>query len=184
MVYHEDTIQKCLVYISKSYYPPKAEIESGVKVNLIHLERKNLNAKVINSAYKDEVNRKIKESNSFEALLVDSDGNITEGSRSNVFFIIDHKAYTSSGEYVLKGITRQYIFEACKKAGVQVGEALICTGDLKNIEGLFISGTSIKVLPVSQVDETRYNSSTHPLIVSIRDQYDMIIEEYLKKPSV
>ncbi|MCX7921497.1 MAG: aminotransferase class IV [Clostridia bacterium] len=179
IVYSEDKRQHCLLHISKSYYPGREEIEKGVPVSLFRWERQNPNAKVVNQTYKDEVNRKMKEDNVFEVLLVNSDENITEGSRTNAFFIKGSQVFTAPGEYVLKGITRQYIIEACKRVGAEVVETLVNVNSLDEMEGLFISGTSIKVFPVCSIEQRNYNSGVHPTIVAIRDEFDRMVEEYV-----
>jgi len=174
-------VQNCLAYISRSYYPSGDEVERGVTVGLLKLERKNPNAKVVNTAYKEAVGKKIKDENVFEVLLVNDSGFITEGSRSNVFFVNDKKIFTAPGDVVLKGITRQYVLDACKNCGIEVVESLTGVNELDDIEGLFLSGTSIKVLPVSMVEGFTFKSGSHPVIVSVRDEFDRILERYIRE---
>ncbi|MDK2800891.1 MAG: branched-chain amino acid aminotransferase [Clostridiales bacterium] len=181
MIYSESDIQNCFLYISKSYYPSMQEINAGVPVHLVYLERENPNVKLMNQTYKDIVNKKIKANNVFEVLLVNSKNKITEGSRSNVFFVKGSNVFTTPSEYILKGITRQYIIDTCKKIGLTVVETLTSVDELCELEGVFISGTSIKVLPVSNVDAYRYNSSVHPTITAIRDAFDKLIDDYIDK---
>lgn len=180
-VYHEEEAQDLLLHISKSYYPSREEILNGVKVGLMHWQRTNPNVKIVNAEYKEQAARLIKEGNVFEVLLVNSDNRITEGSKSNVFFVKGSRVFTSPDEYVLKGVTRKYIIDTCRKAGFELIETLVSLDSLKDIEGLFISGTSIKVLPVSEVEGYSFKSSTHPTIEAIRDQYDRLVEEYIRK---
>ena len=180
VVYSEAGNQDLLVYISKSYYPAAEEIEKGVRVSLLHIERENPNIKLVNDEYKLKVSRKIAEDKAFEVLLVNRDGKITEGSKSNLFFVKGKKVYTAPGEYVLRGITRQYVIETCKKLGFEVILTLIGVDHLQDMDGLFISGTSIKVLPIAQVGEAGFSSSTNPTIIAIRDLFDGLIEEYIK----
>lgn len=179
MAYIDGENQGMLLYVSKSYYPVKEEIEKGVAVSLLYIERENPNAKVINQDYKTKVSRKIEEDDVFEVLLVNRANFITEGSRSNVFFVKNSKAYTAPGDFVLKGITRQYVMEACRRAGVELVEELIDVDSLVEVEALFLSGTSIKVLPISQVEQIKFASSVHPAVVAIRNEYDMLIHEYI-----
>lgn len=183
IMYHQDGVQNYMLYISKSYYPSMDEISEGVHTSLFQWVREDPNAKVVNQNYKDEVARRMQENNAFEVLLVNDEGVITEGSRSNMFFIKGSKAYTTPGNLVLKGITRQYIIEACQRVGVDVAETLMPADKLKDIEGLFISGTSIKVLPVASVDGLKFNSSEHPVVTAIRLEFDRMIDEYVKANS-
>lgn len=180
-VFSIDGNQNCLVYISKSYYPPREEVERGVKLSILNWERNDPNVKVVNRTYKEAVSKRIEETGAFEVLLVNNDGKITEGSKSNVFFVKGTKVFTAPGEYVLKGITRQFIIDVCNRLELEVVETLINKDSLREMEGLFISGTSIKVLPVSNTDDYKYNSGAHPTIVDIRDQFDKLIDEYVSK---
>jgi branched-chain amino acid aminotransferase len=175
-----DNTQNCLLYISKSYYPSEKEFEEGVSAGLLNWERKDPNLKILDNRYKEEVARKIEEEKVFEVLLVNNAGDITEGSRSNAFFIKGTRVYTAPERYVLKGITRQYVIEACISSGFEVVEELIGANHLNSVEGLFISGTSIKVLPVSKVDDVKFDSGSNPTIIAIRERFDRMIEEYVK----
>lgn len=179
-VFEEAGRQNCVMYVSKSYYPVKEEIEKGVKVGLMRWERSDPNAKIIDIEYKETARKKMEKEKAFEVLLVNNQDRITEGSKSNVFFVRGNKVFTAPDEYVLKGVTRKYIIDACQKLGFELIETLISLESLNEIEGLFITGTSIKVLPISEVEGRVFNSATHPTVVAIRDQYDCIIKEYIK----
>lgn len=169
-----------LLYISKSYYPKAEEYKKGVGVGLIQLERYNPEVKMVNHDYKKLVSQSIQSGGYFEVLLYSKDGSITEGSKSNVFFVMNGKVYTAPGYSVLKGITRQYVMEACRRAGYEVVEQFIKTDDLEKLDGVFLSGTSIKVLPVASVDKYGYHSSKNPVILAIGKEFNDMIEEYLK----
>ncbi len=180
-VYYVNDMENYILYISESYYPSRQQFEEGVHLSLLNLVRSDPNAKVINKGYKDEVSKKIRDENSFEVLLVTNEGNITEGSRSNVFFVLGDKVVTAPGEAVLKGITRKYVIEACKRAGFEVVEKFLKVDMLKDINGLFISGTSINVLPVSSVDSYRYKSSENGIIRKISSIFNRMAEEYIAR---
>lgn len=174
-----DGIPTPITYISKSYYPPEEVIKEGVRTGLLKLERDNPNAKVFNSSYKKTVAEKIEQGNFFELLLVNKDNIVTEGSRSNVFFVQGDEIYTTPGELVLLGVTRKYVFQACKNAGYKVKEDYIDLDCINNIDALFLSGTSIKVLPVLSVDDKKFDSSKNQVVGAVAREYDTIIEKYL-----
>lgn len=173
--------QQQVAYLSKSYYPSEAEADRGVKTGLIRIERKNPNAKILNKSYKDAVNEKMAEGGFFEVLLVNEQEKITEGSKSNAFFVKNGSIYTAPGASVLKGITRKYVFEACSNAGYAVKEQFVGAEELKNIDGAFLSGTSIKVLPIRTIDDIFLDSSANPVISSVRREYDKLLEKYIER---
>jgi branched-chain amino acid aminotransferase len=179
IAYNIEGKENILMYISKSYYPGTEEISTGVPVGLMHFERSNPNAKIVNNAYKHEAAKRIAEGKVFEVLLVNNNNKITEGSKSNVFFIVGNKVVTSPDSYILKGITREYIFEACKRLNLEIVEKLIGLDELDRVDGLFISGTSIKVLPVYAIEHRCFKSASNPVVISIKDCFDEIINQYV-----
>ncbi len=171
--------QHSVIYISKSYYPSAAEIKQGVAVDVMMWEREQPNAKVINQSYKQAVENTIKHKDVFEVLLVNAKNEITEGSRSNVFFIKSKTVYTPPATQVLKGITREYVLDACKNANMQIVQSPIKLDMLGDIEALFLTGTSIKVLPVRRVGNKAYFSATHQHVIKIKEIYDNMISTYI-----
>ncbi|NLT20324.1 MAG: aminotransferase IV, partial [Syntrophomonadaceae bacterium] len=88
--------------------------------------------------------------------------------------------YTAPSDKVLKGITRQMVITACQNQGYQVVEKEISLEEMFNMDAVFISSTSPKVLPVKQVDDTIINSGKNKVIQDIMVGYDAIIDEYIK----
>jgi len=168
-----------LFYISRSFYPPAGMVLEGVPTGLIRWERDNPNIKVLNSRYKEAVSKRMEEGGFFEVLLVNNDGYITEGSRSNVFFVKGNKIITAPGSHVLLGITRKYVIQACKNAGFEVSEELVNVDELGLVDAVFLSGTSIKVLPVSSIEEHRFKSSENAVVTAVIREYDRIVEKYI-----
>lgn len=173
--------QARIVYISKSYYPPKEVADEGVKTGLLRIERHNPNAKLIDNEYKNAVSKRIMEGGFFEVILVDSGGRVTEGSKSNVFFVRNGSILTAPDGAVLKGITRKYVVEACKNAGYEVVERFMNADEIKEAEGVFLSGTSINVLPVKSIDSMVLDSSANPVVNSVRREYEKLLEGYIEK---
>ena len=154
--------------------------EKGVKTILFFGERVNPNAKVINDEFRNSVNAKIAESDSFEAILINRDGYITEGSKSNIFEVKGDVVYTAPLEGVLPGITREKIIEACRELNLTVEEKNISHEEIIDLDGLFISGTSPKVLPIKEVENVVSYDSICPVIKDIKSKFDEIIKRNLK----
>jgi branched-chain amino acid aminotransferase len=160
------------------HYPTPEEYTCGVKVGLLNAIRPLPNAKVSHSEIRDLADQLIVSENFFETLLVDSDGNITEGSRSNVFFVRDEMLYTAPREKILQGITWKKMLQICLKAGIPVIEKEIPAERIDQFEAAFLTGTSPKVLPVSSINNIIYKTD-HPLHVRLQQLYDQLIEDYL-----
>jgi branched-chain amino acid aminotransferase len=165
--------------INKSFYPPSEYYKKGVAAALLEHTRANPNKKLVVDGYKEKINDIKRDKNVFEVLLIDRENNITEGSKTNLFFAVGDRLYTAPPDAVLKGITRKYVFEAAKIAGIEIVEAKIKADKLDNVDGLFISGTSVSVLPVSLVENKMFDSPGNKLISIISEEYNKIASRYL-----
>lgn len=175
----EGDADSLLAFYIKHSYPTEEMYHRGVKTILFYDERSNPNAKIINDNFKKRVNKVLTEKNVYEAILVDHEGYITEGSRSNIFIVKGDTVLTTPGEKVLPGITRKKIIEVISEKGIKFVEGNIRAEDLKEMDGLFISGTSPKVLPICRVDDMVYNSSENNIITDIKNGFDDKIRENL-----
>lgn len=169
-----------LIYFIESFYPPKKYYEEGIDTILFDYERKNPNAKIQMIEFREEVKRELDKKEAFEALLVNEEGYIPEGSRSNIFFVRGEKIYTGSKKDILLGITRKYIFEVCEKLNIGIIEGNIHVDDLNKMDGAFMSGTSVNVLPIRTIDDIEFDSTHNKMIDAINNGYVEIIKNYIK----
>ncbi|MGG7176614.1 aminotransferase class IV [Clostridium paraputrificum] len=145
------------IFLIKHKYPTEDMYREGVKTVLYFGERENPNAKVINNSFREGVNNRLKETDSYEGILVDRNNYITEGSRSNIFMIKNNSIYTSKIEAVLPGVTRNEIICVAKENGIEVIEENVKYTELEMFDALFISGTSPNILPIKSVGELKFN---------------------------
>ena len=83
-------------------YPTGEMFKNGVKCGILKAERKHPNAKIFQTSVRERSNKLIEAKDYYEVLLVDHFGRITEGSRSNVFFVKDDELITPPGNEVLR----------------------------------------------------------------------------------
>jgi branched-chain amino acid aminotransferase len=89
-----------------------------------------------------------------EAVLLNMEGNISEGSGENLFLVRDGELVTppvASG--ILDGITRASVMRLLADEGVPVREATLTRGDLYAADELFFTGTAAEVTPIREVDD-------------------------------
>ncbi|MDF2893030.1 MAG: aminotransferase, class [Clostridia bacterium] len=177
----EKEVPDYIICFIKSSYPSREQYSQGIHSILVHAERDNPNAKIINNQLRETVNQKLEEYAAYEALLVNNRGEITEGSRSNLFFVVHGKIYTAPAQDVLIGITRKYILEACSNLKLEVIEQPIPFSMLDYAEGAFITGTSPKVLPIATIEERELDSSNNGIVKNILAEYDSILDLYIRK---
>lgn len=79
-------------------------------------------------------------------------GLITEGSHSNIFFVIDSTLFTHpESNYVLSGITRKNILRIAQDAGINIREEAVLENRIRFIQEAFITNTSAEVTPVTDL---------------------------------
>lgn len=155
-------------------YPAPESYEKGVPTAVFRFIRSNPNIKQYNPAYKLEVSEFIKKNNIYEALLCDDRDCITEGSKSNIFFIAGESVLTAPGDQVLKGITREKVFLLCKNLNYKIIERAISIDTLPEMEAVFLTGTSPKILPVNRIDEITF-STAHGMMRNLMSAYNQLI---------
>ncbi len=89
-----------------------------------------------------------------EAILLNEDGHVSEGSGENIFLVMNGKLYTPpSADNILVGITRAAVIELARaELGLEVLEAPIDRSELYVADELFMTGTAAHVTPVLEVD--------------------------------
>jgi D-alanine transaminase len=88
----------------------------------------------------------------FEAIFI-RDGKITEGAGSNLFAVIGKKIITPpAGPYILSGITREVVLQIGTERGMEMVERELKRSQLDSADELFLTGTTVEVLPVVRLD--------------------------------
>ena len=159
-------------------YPGVDDYANGVSCGLLHAERQNPNAKVFQTEVRTEANRLIASQGYYEVLLVDHNGNITEGSRSNVFVIREENILTPPASKVLLGITRQKSIECAHNLNFSVEEIDLPLSSLQENDAVFLTGTSPKILPVKQIGGVVLDVN-HQLLRELMREYNRMIEDYI-----
>ena len=92
-----------------------------------------------------------------EALILDIDNNVNEGSGENFFMIINNTIHTPKDATVLNGITRQTVMKIARDLNYSVEETNISVDDVKSSDEAFFTGTAAEVTPIIQVDDVKIN---------------------------
>lgn len=168
-----------LIHFIKSHYPDDDMYKSGVSVGVLRGERISPNIKQSNTTIRKKADAVLRESLYYEILLENEDGYITEGSRTNIFLIKDDIFYTPPIREVLSGITRQKVIEISERGGITLIEQSIPRSDLSQFDTLFLTGTSVKVLPIRFVENLSFVAN-HPLLKYLIESYDECIASYIE----
>lgn len=165
---HADS--RYLVYFIESVYPSSSQYQGGVKGILFHAERKDPGSKVINHRLRSSISHKLIAESAYEAILVNEDNLITEGSRSNIFLLKNDILYTAPEKVILNGITRKKILEICEENNIRVEVKCINADEITGFDSVFMTGTSPVVLPFNLIGDTVF-SVAFPVIRKLRDLY-------------
>jgi branched-chain amino acid aminotransferase len=159
-----------LIYCIESVYPTRLQYQKGVKGVLYKAERKDPESKVINHKLRSSICHRLLQESAYEAILVNDDDLITEGSRSNVFFVKNNTLITAPDNLILKGITRKYIVEICNENAIEIKFECPKASEINQFDAAFMTGTSPMVLPFACIDDAKFNVSL-PLIERLRELY-------------
>ncbi len=164
----------------KSQYPVKAVYELGVKTITSRVTRENPHAKIYRKQYVETINALKQQTGAYEVILIKDDGTVTEGSRSNLFFILDGKLYSATEVDVLMGITRQKLIAMLNHMSIELLEMDIPLNTINKFEACFITGTSIHLLPVMAIDDLLFNSANHPMFIKLETAFEKIVKDDLE----
>jgi len=107
-----------------------------------------------------------------EALLLDSKGNVAEGSGENIFMIKDGVLYTPTLVASLNGITRNTIMTLAKELGYDVVETEIKIEELYDADEVFFTGSAAEVTPIREIDDNSIgNGSRGPITEKLQTMY-------------
>jgi branched-chain amino acid aminotransferase len=118
-------------------------------------------------------NREAQESGYDEAILLDPQGYVSEGSGENLFVIRDGVVYTPGlGGSILGGITRATVQRIIKEMGVPLVERNMGRDELYIADEVFAVGTAAEVTPIRQIDERDIGSGTRgPITAEVQSRY-------------
>lgn len=168
-----------MVYVTPHAYPDDTQYRDGVEVVLYDGCRENPNAKAMDVLLRQHTNQIKTQEGVYETLLVDGDHCITEGSRSNIFFVFDDQVITPVTADVLPGITRKHIIGCCREQGIPLFEQKVSVAALPLASAAFLSGTSRKVLPVSRINKHNFRTD-HPIVIQVMKAFNDRVESYLR----
>jgi len=119
------------------------------------------------------------ENGSKECIFV-RNGLITEGSHSNIFFVIDGTLYTHpESNHVLSGITRKNVLRIAEESGIKIREEALQENRIRFVREAFITNTSAEVTPVTELGgNTLGDGVPGPVTLIIRDKFDEEIKAF------
>ena len=135
---------------------------------------------MINHKLRSSIYHKLILEGGYEALLVNEENQITEGSRSNIFFLKGDTLTTAPDDKILNGITRKYILDICQDNKIKVKFMCVPVDSLQDYDAVFMTGTSPMVLQFYCIGDIYFNVRI-PLIENLRMLYIEKAEESIRR---
>ena len=111
-----------------------------------------------------------------EALMMDTNGFISEGSGENIFIVKDLKLMTPTKDHCLNGITRQSVIQIAKDLNYDVIEKNLTIDDLISADEAFFTGTAVEITPISKVDDVKIGHDGSGEITKVlQNKFDEVI---------
>ena len=160
-----------------SYMDPEAS-EKGIKVNTSSFTRHHVNISMCKAkANGNYINsmlalREALEGGADEALMLDNEGYVAEGSGENIFVVRDGKLITPELTSCLEGITRDSIFVLAREMGLSIDERRITRDEVYIADEAFFTGTAAEVVPIRELDGRTIGSGQRgPITEQLQKKY-------------
>ncbi|UJP05711.1 MAG: branched-chain amino acid transaminase [Nitrosomonas sp.] len=140
-----------------TYLGPEA-LENGIRVKTSSFTRHHVNINMCRAksvtTYANSIlaNQEVALNGYDEALLLDAEGYVAEGSGENIFIVKQGKIYTPDLTSCLEGITRASVFELASELGIPVIEKRITRDEIYCADEAFFTGTAAEVTPIRELD--------------------------------
>ncbi len=115
----------------------------------------------------------------YDALFVNRNSEITEGTRTNFWFTDNQKLYTPPEEEVLEGVTQLTVITCAREAGIEVVRKPFPLKAAGDWDGLFLTSTSTKIMPLKAVDTRVFEIPQ--LVLKMEKLYDEWLKNWTDK---
>ncbi len=166
---------------------PAEHYERGVSLAIVNTRRNHplaLSPSIKGTNFLNNILAKIESirAGAYEALMLNWEGYVAEGTISNIFFSRSGILYTPSLETgILEGVTRGLVLELAKNENFQIRETLIRPEELQAADECFITNTTVEVMPVTSIDNRALgNGKPGPVTAALRKAYQNEVRKCLK----
>ena len=158
-------------------------INKGIRVKTSSYSRHHVNVSLVRAKasgyYINSIlaNQEVTAHGYDEALLLDTDGYVSEGSGENVFIVRDGVIYTPDLASCLAGITRDAIMKIADDLNIEVREKRITRDEMYCADEAFFTGTAAEVTPIRELDDRQIgNGGRGPITEKIQNVFFDIVK--------
>lgn len=163
-------------------FPPRRLYSQGARVITAHGERHFPTAKTLDMLLSAVLYRRARAHDAYDALLINPEQCVTEGTRTNLFVTDGAGLFTPPADQTLGGVTKRTVIECARAHGLVVQERRLPWDEFDRWDGVFLTSTSSKIVPVAMIDKRALSipTVTRELIA----HYDGYLADYTASASV
>jgi branched-subunit amino acid aminotransferase/4-amino-4-deoxychorismate lyase len=158
-------------------FPDRKLYKEGAACTTYNYERAFPGAKTLNMLQSYIAYREAKQAGAYDALLVDRNGRITEGTRTNFFAVKGRTLITPPVKDVLPGVTRHYLIKVARQHGFELTEKSVELAGISEYDGAFLTSTPAKVMPIRNLGKHAWPTIA-PAITELVSAFDDFLHEY------
>ena len=154
-----NTIHVAIAAWAWGAYLGEEGLSKGIRVKTSSYSRHHVNVSLVRAKasgyYVNSIlaNQEVTAHGYDEALLLDTDGYVSEGAGENVFIVRDGILYTPDLASCLAGITRESVITIARDLGIEVREKRITRDEMYCADEAFFSGTAAEITPIRELDD-------------------------------
>lgn len=162
----------------KIQFPPSEKFDSGLKIITHEYQRDLPEAKSINYLMGVWLQQTIKERNAADVLYYQQ-GIVSEFPRSNIFIVTHDEKIITPSENILKGITRMKLLKLAAEK-YKIATRTLYINEIKNAAEVFMTSTTKRLLPVSQIDNIIIgNGKAGPITTLLNQDFIKMEDAYI-----
>ena len=179
----QDDVQVILAACAWGAYLGEEGMRKGIRVRVSSFTRHHPNVTMIkakaNGNYMNSImaNTEATRDGYDEAILLDAQGYVAEGSGENIFTVRDGVLYTPALDVALDGITRRSVIAIASEMGLKVVEKRLTRDELYVADEVFFTGTAAEVTPIREIDGRQIGIGERgPITAEIQQRYFDIVQ--------
>lgn len=179
----QDDVQVILAAWAWGAYLGEEGMRKGIRVRVSSFTRHHPNITMIkakaNGNYMNSImaNTEATRDGYDEAILLDAQGYVAEGSGENIFTVRDGVLYTPALDVALDGITRRSVIAIASEMGLKVVEKRLTRDELYVADEVFFTGTAAEVTPIREIDGRQIGIGERgPITAEIQQRYFDIVQ--------
>jgi branched-chain amino acid aminotransferase len=178
----DNPIRVAIVVWPWGKYLGEEGMERGIRARVSSFSRHHVNAKMTKGkTCGDYVNSILAKREALldgydEAILLDSQGLVSEASGENVFVVRGGELRTPPLQSVLEGITRSSVIELAEDKGIPVREAALTRDELYVADEVFLTGTAAEITPIREIDHRTIGSGRRgPVARTLQEAFFAVV---------